>query len=265
MKNIKVNETESKNPIQVVDRVFNVIEVMSSTGPIGLIELSNILNLHKSTTHRLLNSLAYMDYVKQDEETGKYILTFKLLEIANRSLEHNDIYPIAHKYLKKLSMKTGETIHLVQQHGIDAVYIDKVESKVNSVRMTSKVGSRIPLYCSGVGKAILASLSNEEVTQIWNNSDIHKLTPYTITTLESLFNRLEEVRKNGYALDDEENEEGVRCIAACILDYRGRAKHAFSLSAPTSRMSDERIKELIPDVLELKDELSKEFGYCKSI
>jgi len=259
----EINETESKNPIQVVDRIFQVIETMSMTGPIGLIELSNMLKLHKSTTHRLVNSLVYMDYVKQDEGTGKYALTFKLLEIANRSLDHTDIFAIAHRYLKKLSMQTGETIHLVQKEGTEAVYIDKVESNVNSVRMVSKVGSKIPLYCSGVGKAMLAYMTDEEITQIWERSDIHELTPYTITTLEGLMERLKEVRKNGYALDDEENEEGVRCIAACILDYKGRSKHAFSLSAPKSRMEDSRIKELIPYILQLKEELSKEFGYCK--
>lgn len=259
----QINETESKNPIQVVDRIFQLIETMSMTGPIGLIELSNMLNLHKSTTHRLLNSLVYMDYVKQDEGTSKYLLTFKLLEVANRSLDHTDIFAIAHRYLKKLSMQTGETIHLVQKEGTEAVYIDKVESSVNSVRMVSKVGSKIPLYCSGVGKAMLAYMTDDEITQIWERSVIHELTPYTITTLEGLMERLKEVRKNGYALDDEENEEGVRCIAACILDYKGRAKHAFSLSAPKSRMEDAKIKELIPYILQLKEELSKEFGYCK--
>lgn len=256
-------ETESKNPIQVVDRVFQVIETMSKTGPIGLVELSNILKLHKSTTHRLLNSLSYMSYVRQDEETGKYALTLKLLEVANRNLNHTDIFKLAHPYLKKLSLQTGETIHLVQRDDTEAVYIDKVESYVNSVRMVSKVGSRIPLYCSGVGKAILASMSNEEVKKIWDRSHICQFTPYTIICLEDLYKKLDEVRQKGYALDDEENEEGVRCIAACILDYKGRPRHAFSLSAPIARMSDERIEELVPYVLELKAELSKEFGCCE--
>lgn len=256
-------EADSKNPIQVVDRVFQVMETMSKTGPIGLVELSNLLNLHKSTTHRLLNSLAYMNYVKQDDETGKYALSLKLLEVANRNLNHTDILKLAHPYLKKLSLQTGETIHLVQRDGTEAVYIDKVESYVNSVRMVSKVGSRIPLYCSGVGKAMLACMSNEEVKKIWDNSDIQQLTPYTITTLEDLYERLDIIRTTGYALDDEENEEGVRCIAACIPDYKGKVRHAFSLSAPIARMSDERIQELIPHVLDLKAELSKEFGCCE--
>ena len=254
-------ELENKNPIQVVDRVFNIVEIMSSTGPIGLLELSNLANLHKSTTHRLLNSLIYMNYVKQNKDTGKYSLTFKLLEIANKSLNQSDILQTTHEYLKKLSMQTGETVHLVEEDGINAVYIDKVESSVNSVRLVSKVGSKIPLYCSGVGKALLALKSNDEVTEIWRKSDIHKLTPYTITSLDALLKKLDEVRKNGYALDDEENEEGVRCIAACIPDFTGKAKYAFSLSAPKQRLSDDKIESLAPFVLNLKKELSNEFGY----
>lgn len=256
--------TESQNPIQVVDRLFQVIETMSVTGDIGLIELSNILGLHKSTTHRLLNSLVYMKYAKQDEVTGKYLLTFKFLEISNRIVGRTDIFSLAHPYLKKLSVQTGETIHLVQREGTEAIYIDKVESNVNSVRMGSKVGSIIPLYCSGVGKAILASMTDDEVKAIWQQSKIRKLTPHTITTLKDLFKRLEEVRQRGYAIDDEENEEGVRCIAACILDYKGVSAYAFSLSAPKARMEDARIKELSTYVLQLKEELSKEFGYCEN-
>ncbi|MEG0306770.1 MAG: IclR family transcriptional regulator [Clostridium sp.] len=254
---------DSKNPIQVVDRIFQVIETMSVVGDVGLVELSNILGLHKSTTHRLLNSLVHMKYVKQDENTGKYLLTFRFLEISNRILSRTDIFSLAHPYLEKLSMKTGETIHLVQREGTQAMYIDKVESNANSIRMCSKVGSVIPLYCSGVGKAILAAMSDEEVKKIWEQSKINKLTPYTITTFKELLECIEEVRRNGYATDDEENEEGVRCIAACILDYKGNARYAFSLSAPKIRMGNDRIKELATYVLQLKEELSKEFGYCE--
>lgn len=257
------NESASKNPIQVVDRVFKLIETMSSTGPIGLMELSNLVGLHKSTTYRLLNSLMYMNYVKQDKDTSKYCLTYKLLEVSHRGLQNTDIFESAHHYLKRLSFETGETVHLVALDGYDAVYIDKVESTANSVRMGSKVGSKIPLYCSGVGKALLSTRSNSDILEIWNKSDIKKLTKHTITDFESFMDEINEIRTNGYALDNEENEEEVRCIAAAITDFSGSAKYAFSLSAPLSRMSDERIKELVPYVLGFKKQLSLEFGYSK--
>lgn len=253
--------SETKNPIQSAQRIFQVLETLSTTGPIGLMELSGLINLHKSTTHRLLMSLIYMEYVKQDESSGKYSLSFKVLEIAGRMLNQLDIFTIAHPYIQRLVEKSGETAHLVERDGIDVIYIDKVESPINSIRMGSRVGTSIPMYCSGVGKSILATLSKEEVTDIWNRSKVVKLTQYTIITLEGLFDVLKTVREKGYALDDEENEEGVRCIAACIQDYTGKAKNAFSISAPISRMSDSRIDELSSYVLEIKGQLSKELGY----
>lgn len=251
---------EEKNPIQVADRLFFVMETLADTGPVGLIDLSGRLNLHKSTVHRLLNSLIYMGYARQDPETGKYSLTFKILEISNKILNKVDILEIARPHLKKLMQQTGETVHFVQIDGNEAVYIDKVESHQNSVRMVSKVGSRIPLYCSGVGKALLATMKPETVKKLWDTSSIHKLTPHTITDYDVFLQKLEEVRKRGYALDNEENEEGVRCIAACLTDFKGKAKYAFSISAPVNRMTDERIQELSAYVLEMKQQMLQEMS-----
>lgn len=259
----KKDVSETKNPIQSAQRIFEVMETLSITGPIALIELSNILGLHKSTTHRLLMSLIFMGYVKQDEENGKYMLSLKILNIASRLLRKIDILSISKPFITKLVEQTGETVHLVQRNGNDMVYIDKVESEVSSIRMVSQVGKSVPMYCSGVGKAILATLSKEEVTKIWNQSKIEKFTEHTMVSLDQLLEELDEVRQKGYALDNEENELGVRCIAACIKDYQGEANHAFSISAPVGRMSDNRIKELSYYVLEMKNSISREFGYVE--
>ena len=249
---------EEKNPIQVADRLFLTMEVLAQKGPMGLIELSNQLNLHKSTVHRLLNSLIYMGYARQDLESGKYSLTFKLLELSNQLLAHVDVIEIVRPYLKKLMRQTGETVHFVQKDGNYAVYIDKVESDQNSVRMVAKVGSRIPLYCSGVGKAMAAQMTEEQVRKMWAKSRIHALTPHTIVDCDEYLKALEEVRRKGYALDNEENELGVRCIAAGVTDYKGRPKYAFSISAPVSRMDDKRVEELAFYVLKMKEEIARE-------
>lgn len=254
------SDTLEKNPIQVADRLFHTLEVLAETGPTGLMELSSILSLNKSTVHRILNSLIYMGYVKQNAETSKYSLTYKIWDLANQLLTQNDIVDIARPHLKELVGKCGETVHLVQVDGLKAVYIDKVESYTNSVRMVSKVGKSIPLYCSGVGKALLAEMNSADVREIWDKSDIKTLTPHTITTFEVLQKRLAQVRTQGYALDDEENELGVRCIAACIKDYKGKPKYAFSISAPVGRMSDERIAELAKDVLNTQKKLEAEWN-----
>lgn len=255
------NEEKAKNPIQVAERIFQAVEELSLCEPAGLVELSNRLELHKSTVHRILSSLQMMGYVRQEEDTGKYRLSLKWMEISNRITEKLDIVSIARPYLRKLSEISGETVHLVEVEGNEAIYIDKVESGSNSIRMVSRVGSRIPLYCSGVGKAMLAERSDEEIEEIWNSSDIRAMTPKTILSLDEFLETIREIRKFGYALDNEENEMGVRCIAASILDHEGKARNAFSISAPVGRMTDEKLKMLAEYVLESKRNISGEFGF----
>ena len=246
---------EEKNPIQVADRIFCVIETLAGAGPLGLIELSKMLQLNKSTVHRVLNSLIYMGYVKQDPSTLKYSLTYKICKIANHVLNQIDLVDIARPYLKELAFKTGETVHLVEKEDISAIYIDKVENSSNTVRLISKVGKSIPLYCSGVGKAMMADMDEKTLRKIWEKSDIAALTEYTITDVERLLRQLELIRKNGFAVDDEENELGVRCVAVSLKDLKGRPRFAISISAPSIRMSDDRIEELSEMVKETKEKI----------
>lgn len=255
------NEEKSKNPIQVAERIFQTVEELSLCEPAGLVELSNRLELHKSTVHRILSSLQMMGYVRQDEDTGKYSLSLKWMEISTRIVGRMDVVSIARPYLKKLSEISGETVHLVEIEGNEAIYIDKVESGSNSIRMVSRIGSRIPLYCSGVGKAILAERSDVEVESVWNSSEIREMTPNTILSLDDFFETIREVRRNGYSLDNEENEMGVRCIAASILNHEGKAKNAFSISAPVGRMTDEKLDKLVKYVLEAKKNISGDLGF----
>ena len=248
---------ESKNPIQVADRLFLAMETLSKIGPVSLADLSRELNLNKSTTHRLLSSLIYMGYAKQDSETQKYDLSLKVLALSNCLLERLDILEVVRPYLKSLSQETGETVHFVQLDGSEAVYIYKEESRQNSVRMVSKVGSRIPLYCSGVGKAMAAGMEESQIHKLWDACTHKKLTRRTITDYDTFLKEVKEARKNGYALDNEENELGVRCIAVGLTDYKGRSRYAFSISAPVTRMTDKRIQEIIPLVLQVKKEIEQ--------
>ncbi len=246
---------ENKNPIQVADRLFLVLETLAETGPVPLADLCRHLDLNKSTVHRLLSSLIYMGYVKQDSETGKYALSFKLLTLSNKLMSHMDILETVRPFLKKLSEETGETVHFVQLDGLDTVYIYKEESYQNSIRMVSKVGSRIPLYCSGVGKAMAADMKETQIREIWDNSPIQKLTPHTIIHYTQFLEKIKEVQQKGYALDDEENELGVRCIAVSIRTLKDVLNTPFRF-APVARMSDKRIEELSKIVLHIKKEIT---------
>lgn len=254
---------EAKNPVQSAERIFQVMEVLADNGEMGLMELSAALGLHKSTVHRLLMSLIYMGYAKQNEATQKYMLSYKVVNMAGKVLDRTDVLQVAKPYMERLSDLSGEAVHLVQRDDNNILYIYKIEAKVGTIRMVSHVGMVHPMYCSGVGKAIMATLPEDEVQKIWNESIIEKKTDKTITDYAKMQEVLEEVRKNGYALDEEENEKGVRCIAACLYGHQKEVKYAFSISGPTSRMTKERVKELSVDVLKVQEELSRELGhYC---
>lgn len=257
---------EAKNPIQAAERIFRILEYIADNGSAGVVEIGAALDIHKSTVHRMLLSLISMGYVLQDEKTGKYVLSFKLMKLSSLFLAKMDIYTIAHPYIERLANECQETVHLVQRTGPDVVYIDKVEPiglRESSIRMASHIGLLRPMYCSAVGKAILAELPREEVHEIWARSLPEKKTAYTITSLDQLEEELNLVRRSGYALDNEENEIGVRCIAAAIKDYQSSVRYAFSISAPVSRMSDDRVLSLSENVLKMKEELSRRFGFAK--
>ncbi len=251
---------ESKNPIQSAERIFLILETIAELKSAGLMELSSRVQLHKSTVHRMLLSLIQMGYVKQNEDSGKYSPTFKLVEIAGKILEGVDEVSLVHPYLEKLSSDSKETIHLVQRSDSQVVYIDKVEPQYmegSSIRMASRIGLARPMYCTAVGKVILSELSLQEVKDIWDRSTIEKKTEYTNTSFDKLLTELELIKKLGYAIDNEENETGVRCIAVCIINHKGKVNSAFSISGPTVRMTDDRIKELSKKILITQREISE--------
>jgi len=245
--------------VQSAERIFSIMEILAERGPMTLTEISKELSLHKTTVSRLAGSLISMGYAKRNPD-GRYALTFKMLGLAGRMLEKTDIISLSRPHIERLAEISGETVHFVRREGIWIVYIDKVESNANSVRMVSRIGLRQPVYCTAVGKAMLAELPLEKVREIWDGSEIKKYTPNTITDFNDLLNELEEIRKNGYAIDNEENELGVRCIAASIKNFEGRADNAFSISAPVSRLGDERVEMLSRYLLETKEKLSRELG-----
>ena len=164
-------EETSKNPIQVSEKLFQVIETLADNGPMGIMELSAVLGFHKSTTHRLVTSLQCLGYVRQEEDSLKYALSLRFLQLGSKIIKQTNVATLIHPLLRKISEQVGETVHLMRREGNDAVYIDKVESGQGSIRMASRVGNRIPLYCSGVGKALLAEMEDEEIEEDEKLSD----------------------------------------------------------------------------------------------
>jgi Transcriptional regulator len=245
------------NPIQVADRLFGVIELLADKGTMGLNEISKELKLNKTTVHRILNSLIYMGYVFQNQHTHKYRLGFKICNISNQILNQIDIITMVRPYLSELVNQTGETAHLVQLDGINAVYIDKIESTTNTIRLVSQLGKRLSLYNSGVGKALLADMEERQVEEIWERSKIIKYTPNTVTDYKVLQKELEKIRTKGYAIDKEENEEGICCVATSLKMKDTGSCYAFSLSAPTYRMDARRMQEISVHILNTKKQIER--------
>lgn len=248
-----------KGGVQSVERIFGLIEVLAAhpTGA-SLQRLSQETGLAKSTVHRLLASLVGLGYAAQDGETGRYRLTLKMFELSSGIVNSMDIMSVAKLHLERLAQRTGEAVHLVIRDGRDIVYIHKTES--GPMRMSSRVGLRSPLYCTGVGKAILATLPAAEVGQVWAHSTPQKLTERTITDLPTLQAQLAEARRVGYAVDDEENELGIRCVAVAIPGPGGRADSAFSISGLAPYMSDDRIRRIASLALETRADILRDMG-----
>ncbi len=237
--------------VQSVERTFDIIENLSSA-PQGLtlLELSSDVGLPKSTVHRLLSTLTGRGYITQDPESKKYLLTLKLFEISSRSLAGFDILSAARPYLQHLSRITNEAVHLVVREGHEVVYIYKEDSSKNTVRMASHIGLHNPMYCTGVGKAIMAYLPRSEQKQIWKATEIIPYTDKTITDYELMLKELDHIKECGYAIDDEEHENDVCCAACPIFDYTNMPYAAISISAPRSRMDNDRMEHrIIPELL----------------
>ena len=246
---------EHSNGVQSVERTFLLLEILCKNGDTSVTELSCLSGLHKTTVCRLLSTLCSLGYVKQNEKTGRYGISLKFLTVSSGILNTFDIRSYARPFFKKLSKESHETVHLVCRDGDDIVYIDKFESPDNSVRMVSRIGFSLPMICTAVGKAILASLDDRTIEKIWNRSSHEQKTPHTITTFDKFMAEINDVRKNGYAVDNEENELGVRCVAAALLEPDSVCRYAFSVSAPITRMDDSRLKQIAELVLEAKKEI----------
>lgn len=247
-------------PMQSADRIFAVMEIMSfHPRGISLADICTATGLAKSTAMRMVMSLVSNGYAVQDPDTRKYRLTMRMFEVGSRVADGSNLLLAARVHLEELARRSGETVHLVTRVDNEVVYIYKEEGASHVVRMASSVGLKSPMYCTGVGKCILAHLEKSEVCDIFNSSDIVRYTDNTITSLDVLLDELEMVRENGYAIDNEEHEQGVCCIAAPILSLNNKPIASISLSAPKLRLDQNRILELSPLVVKTAKKISRSY------
>jgi IclR family KDG regulon transcriptional repressor len=260
----KKNTQRPSNLVQTIERVNAIFDVLSKNHQgISVKHLSEEVNFPTGTTHRLLTSLAYFGYVTQDKASKKYKLGFKLVNLSNALLSQIDLRTVARPYLINLAQKAKETVHLVILDQNESFYLDRVESSEHNqgLQMISKVGMRVPAHSSSVGKVLLAAFSEWELNEFIKNKGLERRTEKTITDADEFKQHIKMVREQGYAIDDEEDMMGTRCVAAPIRNDSGNAIAAISISGPATRITHERIQKTLKDlVMDCASEISFQLG-----
>lgn len=228
---------------------------------VGLLELSRALGWHKSTTHRLLSTLADLGYVQQVSEGGRYRLGIKAFHLGAAFTRDLELRREASFVLSALQDETEQGISLVilEPATREVIFIDRVEG-THPLRMHTHVGMRFPCNCTAAGKAIMAYLDDAELEPLLSG-ELARRTDASLHTPEALWAQFSQIRSAGYATDDEENADGVRCVAAPIFDFSGRPVAAISISGPAVQIPIERFPVLGQSARSAADRVSSRLGY----
>lgn len=250
----------SPDSVSSVLKVFGILQALSEQKDIGVTELSQRIMMSKSTVYRFLQTMKTLGYVNQEGETDKYTLSLKLFELGGRALEHQDLIQIADVQMYRLGKLTKETLHLGALDENSVVYLHKIDSEYN-LRMYSRIGRRCPLYSTALGKVMMAWLPEEEVRSMLAGVTFERFTEHTLANVDALLAELAQVRGQGYAEDNEENENGLRCFGVPIYNRMGRIITGLSLSLPIVRFEESKRAELVSLLHEAAARISAELGY----
>ena len=250
----------SPDSVSSVLKVFGILQALSEEKEIGVTELSQRIMMSKSTVYRFLQTMKTLGYVKQEGETDKYTLSLKLFELGGKALGYQDLTQIADVQMHRLGKLTKETLHLGALDEDSVVYLHKIDSEYN-LRMYSRIGRRCPLYSTGLGKVMMAWLPEEEVRSMLANVTFERFTEHTLANIDELLVELAQVREQGYAEDNEENENGLRCFAVPIYNRMGRIITGLSLSLPIVRFEESKRADLVSLLHEAAGKISAELGY----
>jgi len=258
-----VNSTNDSKQIQSIARAVIILEHLSLNGnEDSLSNISRTIGLSKSTTYSLIATLEQLGLVQQDQVSARYSLGMKLFEWGQVVHSSMDLRKIAVPQMQELVAKYGETAHLGVLSQGEVVYIDKVDGQ-HSMLIASRIGGRNPIHCTGVGKILVAELPAAEIDKILSEKKLTKFTEKTITDPGVLKQHLCKVREMGYAVDEEEFEKSLSCVAAPIRNHRKEVVASVSLSGPTQRMNTEKLDRIIADVVSTANLISAQLGYKK--
>ncbi len=235
-----------RQSVQSVERTLDLLEALANAqGEISITHLAARTGLHVSTVHRLLATLVHRGYVRQNRETARYYLGSKLALLGEGAPRYTELRLQAQPALQSLTDIVNETSNLVVLEDTAAVYIDQVQCK-QVVRLFTAIGNRVPLQCTAAGKVLLAWLLPDTRDRVVDRLEFRTYTPRTLASRSAVLATLENVRRGGYALDEEEYQLGVRCVAVPVVDGDGTAVAAISVSAPANRLNRARALEILP-------------------
>jgi DNA-binding IclR family transcriptional regulator len=248
--------------VQSIDRAVAILDCFSEEKKeLKLSEISERLGLNKSTVHGIISTLKYHGFISQDEETQKYKLGIRFVQFGDLVINSMNIRNAAVPVIDAVCEKIEETVHVAMLDGLDVVWIEKREC-TKSIKTSTKIGARLPAYTTADGKIIIC-YQNKDKIKNYLPKRISQYTNNTITNKGEFIKKLEEMKKNGYAIDNEEYVEGLKCVAAPIFDHDGKVRFSLSTTGPAFRMNEERIKELIVIIKEAANEISQRIGYMK--
>ncbi|MDL2248124.1 IclR family transcriptional regulator [Tyzzerella sp. OttesenSCG-928-J15] len=251
---MSVHETKGN---QSVGKALKIIEILASSAePMRLIDIAALVEMPQSTALRMMATLMDYGYIAQSSDSQKYFLTMKFAQIGSMVASRFNIRDVVRPYIVKLSRDCGEASCLAIDSNMEALYVDVVDGPDGMLRIMQHIGKRSPLHCSGVGKCLLLNYSEAEIDDYIEKKGLAYFTPNTITTKEMLLEELEKVRKQGYAMDNEECELGARCISGGIRNYSGKIVAAISISGPVNRMSEDYVKQISVPLMEAVGEIS---------
>lgn len=253
-----------ENHVKSILKAFQIIEELDRFGELSIAELSQSLSMNKATVHRLVNTVKEAGYVVQSADTKKYANSIKLYTIGSHIVQRAGVKEVARPYLEAVAEKTKETINLSMYSGHQIVYIDMIES-ASAIKVGVRIGTALPMYCTGMGKSVLAFLSEEALHEVLHNTSFQKRTAHTVENKEQLLEQLEGIRKNGCAMDNEEFAEGLISFAAPIFDHQNYPIAAVSISMPKLRYDESAHKQYVALIKGTASKISKELGHEKKL
>lgn len=260
--NSDISTNRFTNNNQSTDKVLAIMELLSfSNEPLRLLDIANELNYNSSTALRFLNSLEQNGYVYKNPDTLKYQMTYKLCGLANHISSNSDLVGMASGPIKSLSMELGECVCLAIEQDYSVIYIYVADGPGQMLRTTHRIGYQAPMHCTGVGKVLLSDFPQYRLEEFFAAKELTSYTCNTITTKDGLLKELENIRRLGYAYDNEECELGARCISFPIRNYTNGIIASMSVTGPAARMSDEYISDRMQTMLETATSISGKLGY----